>query len=404
MKYIVILGDGMADEPLAQLGDKTPLEVANKPTMDMIASLGEMGTVKTVPDGIAPGSDVANLSVLGYNPNNCYTGRSPLEAASIGVPLGEHDVTFRINLVTLSDDEEYQDKTMVDYSSDEISSTEGAQLIAAIQDAFSNNDIHFYAGTSYRNLMVHGGGSINCKLRPPHDISGKTITQYLPQGDNAELIFDMMRKSYDVLKSHPVNLDRKARGLNPANSIWIWGQGKKPFLDNFYDRHKKNGVIISAVDLLKGIGMCAGMDIIEVPGATGNIHTNFEGKAKAAADALLSGKDFVYLHIEAADECGHRGEVENKVLAIEKIDSVIAYIIGELDKSGEQYSILLLPDHPTPLATKTHTSDPVPYVIYRSGESADRMPRTYTEKQARDTGLFISEGHTLLDRFFGRYR
>jgi len=414
MKYIVILGDGMADEPLAALSNKTPLEAANKPTIDRLATLGEMGLVNTVPNGMAPGSDVANLSVMGYNPNECYTGRSPLEAVSIGVELDDTDVTFRANMVTLSCECEcngdcaYEDMTMKDYSSDEISSAESAELIAAINAAFESDAVKFHAGTSYRNLLVHKNGSVDCKLTPPHDISGRKITEYLPQGDNADMLLSMMKKSYDMLIKHPVNKDRVARGLNPANSIWLWGQGSKPRLDNFYGKYALSGAVISAVDLLKGIAKCAGMEVIEVEGATGNIHTNFAGKAKAAVDALTSGKDFVYLHIEAADECGHRGEVENKVCAIEQIDKVTEYIINELDKFGEDYSVLLLPDHPTPLATKTHSSAPVPYALYRKGkhdstgsvtaEEKDRM-RRYTEAEAADTGVFVAQGHTLMDIF-----
>ena len=397
MKYIVILGDGMADTPVEALGGKTPLEVAKKPVMDKLASMGEMGMVKTVPDGTSPGSDVANLSVLGYNPLEVYTGRSPLEAVSIGVALSDTDVTYRVNTVTLSDEEAYEDKTMVDYSSDEITSAEGAQLMQAMNEAFANERIHFYAGTSYRNLMVEHKGKTGCTLTPPHDISSRVIGAHLPKG--ADYLLDMMKKSYDILKNHPVNLDRVKRGLHPANSIWFWGEGTKPGVTNFKEKYGVDGAMISAVDLLKGIGYSAGMEVIEVEGATGNVDTNFEGKAKAVCDALLGGKNFAYLHVEAADECGHRGEMDNKVLSIEKLDAALGSIIECMEKAGESYSILLMPDHPTPLATRTHASDAVPYVIYRSDAPKEKGNLRYTEKDAQSTGIYEPVGYKLMDKF-----
>lgn len=397
MKYIVILGDGMADTPVEALGGKTPLEVAKKPVMDKLASMGEMGMVKTVPDGTSPGSDVANLSVLGYNPLEVYTGRSPLEAVSIGVALSDTDVTYRVNTVTLSDEEAYEDKTMVDYSSDEITSAEGAQLMQAMNEAFANERIHFYAGTSYRNLMVEHKGKTGCTLTPPHDISSRVIGAHLPKG--ADYLLDMMKKSYDILKNHPVNLDRVKRGLHPANSIWFWGEGTKPGVTNFKEKYGVDGAMISAVDLLKGIGYSAGMEVIEVEGATGNVDTNFEGKAKAVCDALLGGKNFAYLHVEAADECGHRGEMDNKVLSIEKLDAALGSIIECMEKAGESYSILLMPDHPTPLATRTHASDAVPYVIYRSDAPKEKSNLRYTEKDAQSTGIYEPVGYKLMDKF-----
>lgn len=397
MKYIVILGDGMADTPVDALGGKTPLEVAHKPMMDKLASLGEMGMAKTVPDGIAPGSDVANLSVLGYDPLKVYTGRSPLEAVSIGVTLSDTDVTYRVNTVTLSDEAEYEKKTMVDYSADEITSAEGAQLMQAINEAFADERMHFYAGTSYRNLMVEHEGKTGCKLTPPHDISLRVIGDYLPQG--ADYLLDMMKKSYDILKDHPVNVDRVKRGLHPANSIWFWGEGTKPGVTNFKEKYGVDGAMISAVDLLKGIGYSAGMEVIEVEGATGNVETNFEGKAQAVCDALLGGKDFAYLHVEAADESGHRGELENKILSIEKLDKALCTIVDCMEKAGESYSILLMPDHPTPLATRTHASDPVPYVIYRSTETGTPSGLRYTEKDAQSTGVYAPVGCKLMGRF-----
>lgn len=400
MKYIVILGDGMADTPVDALGGKTPLEAANKPNMDYVAAHGELGMAKTVPDGMAPGSDVANLSVLGYNPTEVYTGRSPLEAVSIGVTLSETDVTYRVNTVTLSDEENYADKTMVDYSADEISSAEGAELMQAIQAAFGTDKISFYAGTSYRNLMVVHDGKTGCKLTPPHDISGRTIGAYLPEG--ADDLADMMQKSYDILKDHPVNKARIARGLHPANSIWFWGEGTKPGVTNFKEKYGVDGAMISAVDLLKGIGYCAGMDVIEVEGATGNVETNFAGKAQAICDALLGGKDFAYLHVEAADESGHRGEIENKVLSIEKLDAALGSIMETLRQAGESFRILLMPDHPTPLAIKTHSSDPVPYAIYQSdAETADSGLR-YTEADAKSTGTYEPVGHKLMGKLLKR--
>ena len=400
MKYLILLGDGMADRPIARLGGRTPLEAADKPNMDALASAGEMGLVQTVPTGMPPGSDVANLSVLGYDPRKYYSGRSPLEAVSIGAPLADGDVTFRVNLVTLSDEAEYADKRMLDYSSDEISSEESAQLMAAVQKTLGSDALQFYAGTSYRNLLVWKQGSVDCQLTAPHDISQKIIGDYLPAGDHADEMRDLMRRSYELLKDHPVNLARTARGLNPANSIWLWGQGTKPALPTFEDLYGKSGAVISAVDLLKGIALCARMKVIPVEGATGNLHTNFTGKAQAAADALINDVDFVYLHIEAPDECGHRGEVEGKVLAIEKVDGVLGQIRAQLDAAGEEYAILLLPDHPTPLETGSHCEKPVPYVLYRSG-AAQTNPRRYTEAEAEATGIFVTEGHMLIKQLTG---
>lgn len=402
MKYVVILGDGMADLPIGELNGKTPLEYAKKPTMDMMAAAGEMGMVKTVPEGMAPGSDVANLSVVGYDPKKYYTGRSPLEAVSIGVKLADDDVTYRVNTVTLSDEENYADKTMVDYSADEISSAEGSKLMEAINEKFADENIHFYAGTSYRNLMVvHHGGNDN-ELTPPHDISKRVIGEYLPKGKDGEMLDRMMRESYDILSCHPVNKAREERGLRPANSIWFWGRGGKPILTSFEEKYGLRGAMISAVDLLKGIGISADMKVIEVEGATGNVHTNFTGKGEAAVKALLEdGCDFVYVHVEAADECGHRGEIENKVLSIEKLDNMTKLICDKLDEAGEEYRVLVMPDHPTPIATMTHSSEPVPYVIYEKSAKAKNeiKDRRYTEKDAEKTGIFKSVGHELMAHF-----
>ena len=400
MKYIVILGDGMADEPVDELGGKTPLEVAQKPEIDNLAAHGEVGLVKTVPDGIPPGSDVANLSVLGYNVKESYSGRSPLEAVSMGVQLADTDVTFRCNLVTLSDDEPYALKTMIDYSSDEITSEEAAELIKTIRQHLDTDEFKFHPGRSYRHLLVWNNGCLGNILTPPHDILERTITQYLPK-DNSAVLLRMMEQSNEFLCDHPVNLRRKAKGLRPANSIWLWGEGKRPSLSGFGEKYGLNGSVISAVDLVLGIGICAGLEPVEVEGATGNIHTNFAGKAQAAIDQLLGkDKDFVYLHVEAPDECGHRHEVENKVKSIELIDRLmVAPIKKALDASGEDYSIMVLPDHPTPLRLRTHTSDPVPYIIYRNTSDKVSGVNCYTETNAASTGVFVEDGFRLMDRF-----
>lgn len=400
MKYIVVLGDGMADEPIDALGGKTVLEAAHKPHMDYMAAHGELGLVRTVLDGMKPGSDVANLSVMGYDTRKCYTGRSPLEAASIGVRLKDTDVTFRANLVTLSDEEQYEDKTMVDYSAGEISTEEARELIGAVEEALHTDALHFHAGVSYRHLLVWDGGSVNVSLTPPHDISDRKITEYLPKGEGAEQLLELMKKSERILKEHPVNQKRIAAGKRPATSIWIWGEGTKPKLDDFYGKFGKKGSVISAVDLIKGIAICAGMESIDVEGATGNYDTNFEGKAKAALDALMGGSDFVYIHLEAPDECGHQGDVEHKVQSVEWIDEkVIGYLRKELERMNIEYKMMVLPDHPTPIRLKTHVSDPVPYLIYNSAKPAETRQR-YTEKEAEAAGRFIAEGHRLMEHFF----
>jgi len=398
MKYIVILGDGMADYPVPELDNKTPLQCAKKPNIDFLAKNGETGMVKTVPDGISPGSDVANLSVLGYNPKNYYTGRSPLEAVSMGIELTATDVTFRCNLVTLSDDEDYSNKTMVDYSSDEISSAESAELIKDINKQFQTDEISFYPGISYRHCMVWRNGPSGLKLTPPHDILEKKVGQYLPCGENSKILLDMMIKSNKILKNHPVNKARIERGLKPANSIWLWGEGKKPTIPEFYDKYRVKGSVISAVDLIKGIGICAGLKAVNVEGATGNINTNFTGKAEAALYELESGQDFVYVHIEAPDECGHRHEIENKVRSIELIDELVVGTILKGLERYEDYKVLILPDHPTPLSLRTHTSDPVPYILYHKNGARASGVSGYDELQAKSTGIYVDEGHTLMDK------
>lgn len=400
MKYIVILGDGMADYGVDEFGGKTVLEVAKKPTIDYMSKHGEMGMAKTVQDGMKPGSDVANLSVMGYDTSLCYTGRSPLEAASIGVELLETDVTFRCNLVTLSDEEKYEDKTMVDYSAGEISTEEAAELIKAVAKELNTDLIKFYAGVSYRHLTVWNGGSTNVTLTPPHDISDKKITEYLPKGDGASTLLEMMKKSEKILKEHPINIARAQKGKNMATSIWPWGEGTKPQIDNFYEKYGVKGSVISAVDLIKGIAICADMNSIDVEGATGNCETNWDGKARAALDAILGGDDFVYVHMEAPDEMGHQGLPQKKKLAVELIDEkVVKFLKEELEKRDINYRMLIMPDHPTPLKIKTHTSDPVPYVIFDSTQTENGSGMEYTEENAKKTGIFIEKGYTLMGKF-----
>ncbi|MBE7054116.1 MAG: cofactor-independent phosphoglycerate mutase [Ruminococcaceae bacterium] len=402
MKYIVILGDGMADYPVKELDNKTPLEKAYKPNIDSLCKKGVLGLVSNVPENLSPGSDVANLSAMGYDPQKYYSGRSPLEAVSIGIDLKDTDVVFRCNVVTLTEDEEnYTDKKVIDHSADEITTEEAAELIKAVQKEFGNEFLTFYPGISYRHALVWDKGSLNVNLTPPHDILERVIGDYMPKGDGSDVLFEMMKKSYDVLKDHPINISRKERGLNPANSIWIWGEGKKPLLDSFEDKYGKKSAVISAVDLIKGIAICASMESIDVEGATGNIHTNFKGKADAALNALRNGKDFVYIHMEAPDECGHRHEIENKVKSIEIIDKeVVGYIVDELKKDGESFKIIVLPDHPTPLELRTHTREPVPFLIYDSTDEKNNEFSSYTEENAKKSGLYIENGYTLIERIF----
>lgn len=401
MKYIVILGDGMADYGVDVFDGKTILEVASKPTIDYMAQHGEMGMVKTVQDGMKPGSDVANLSVMGYDTKKCYSGRSPLEAASIGIDMKDDDVTFRTNLVTLSDEKNYEDKTMLDYSAGEISTEEAAELINAVAKELNTDEIKFYPGISYRHICVWNGGSTNIDLTPAHDISDKKIKDYLPKGEGSEKFIEMMKKSEEILKEHPVNKKRVAEGKNPATSIWPWGEGTKPQLDNFEEKFGIKGSMISAVDLLKGIAICAGMNSIDVEGATGNCETNWDGKAQAALDAITGDSDFVYVHMEAPDEMGHQGEPHKKKFAVETIDQkVVKFLKDDLEKRGIDYRMMILPDHPTPISLKTHVSDPVPYIIYDSTAETDtNKGLTYTEKNAETTGVYVETGYTLMNRF-----
>ncbi len=400
MKYLVIVGDGMADYPLEQLENKTALQFASTPNFDKLATRGELGLARTIPDQLPPGSDTANLSVMGYDPLTYYTGRSPFEAASLGVELNPEDISFRCNLVTLSSDGNYAGKTMTDYCAGEITNEEAEILIEEVKNYLGSGEIDFYRGSNYRHLMVWHGAPEDWELTPPHDISGKSIEEYLPKGSGSARIREMMGKSFEFLANHPVNRRRIEKGLNPANSIWIWGNGKKPLLPPFEEKYEIKGSVISAVDLVKGIGLLAGLKLIQVEGATGNIDTNFRGKAEASVQALINGDDFVYLHVEAPDECSHRFETENKVKAIEIIDNlVVKRIVEDLERSGIEHSILLITDHATPLSLGTHTREPVPFVIYRSSEPKDNPSRKFDEASAAETGLFLGKGFRLMDRF-----
>lgn len=400
MKYAIVLYDGMADYPVPALGGKTPMEIAKKPVFDSLAKRGEVGLVRTVAEGLTPGSDIANLSVLGYDPAEYYTGRSPLEAVSMGIKMADDDVALRCNLVTLSSEEPYAEKTMLDYSAGDISSEEAAEIIRSVQEHFGNGEFDYFSGVSYRHCLIHHGGTTELGLlTPPHDISGKKIGPHLSFHTNATPLISMMRESFQLLKNHPVNIERMRKGKLPANSIWLWGEGKRPFLPSFEEKFKIKGSIISAVDLLKGIGICAGMNTPDVEGATGYIDTNFKGKAQAAIDEWRKGQDLVYIHIEAPDECGHRNEPENKVRSIELIDElVLPDILDFLENSGD-YKIMILPDHPTPIVTGTHASDPVPYMIYCKGKELDGGVSSIFEHSAALTKNFVEIGHNLINKF-----
>ena len=395
MKYVVVLGDGMADQPIPELGDKTPLEYAKTPMMDELAKKSEIGMVHTVPDGMSPGSDTANLSVLGYDPKKYYSGRSPLEALSIGVPMKDTDVAIRCNLVTLSEEDvPYEQLTIVDHSSSEISTEDAEVLLDAVKEALSREGYDFYLGTSYRHCLVIDKGTV-MPLTPPHDVLGQTIGQYLPKDT---ILRGMMEKSYQVLKNHPLNIARKEAGLNPANSCWFWGAGTKPALVSFAEKTGKSGAMISAVDLLKGIAVGSSMKVITVEGANGGLHTNYQGKAAAAVNVLTQDAyDFVYVHVEAPDEMGHQGSVSRKVEAIEHLDQeIIRPIYQGLQEAGEDFCMLVLPDHPTPICIRTHTGDSVPYMLYNSVEQMDKQ-WNYNEKEAEASGNYLSEGYKLID-------
>lgn len=398
MKYIVVLGDGMADEPLAELGNKTPLMAANTPQMDLLAKKSELGLAHTIPEGMKPGSDTANLAVLGYNPKVYYSGRSPLEALSIGVDMKPTDIALRCNIVTLSEeDKPYEELTILDHSSSEISTEDAAILIEAVRKELETDVYKFYVGTSYRHLTIWDKGEV-VDLAQPHDILERVIGEYLPQD---AILKEMMKKSYDILNHHPLNEARKAKGLNKANSIWFWGAGTRPALTSFEEKNHLKGAMISAVDLLKGIAVGADMKVIEVPGANGTLHTNYEGKAMAAVDVLLKDNyDFVYIHVEAPDEMGHQGSIKNKVQAIEYLDQrVIKIVMDEMEKSKEAYRMLVMPDHPTPIRCRTHTSDPVPYLLYDS-TAEQKNDWHYNEAEAALSGHVVREGYKVIEKLF----
>lgn len=395
MKYIIVLSDGMAGRPLEELGGKTTLEAADTPNFDCLAEKAEIGLASMVPEGMAPGSDTANLSVMGYDPKIYYTGRSPLEALSIGVDMAADDVSFRCNLVTLTEDGgAYEDQKIIDHSSSEISTEDSTVLLEALKEGLKREGYEFYAGTSYRHLLIWKHGKV-LELTAPHDILTKTVGEYLPKD---LVLLDMMKKSYEILKDHPINVERKKQGLNPANSVWFWGAGTRPALASFEEKTGKKGVMISAVDLLKGIAVGADMDRIIVEGANGGLHTNYEGKADAAIHALLEdGYDFAYVHVEAPDEMGHMGSMTDKITAIENVDGrVVARITEAMDRSGEDYRLMILPDHPTPICVRTHTSEPVPYMIYDSRKAIDGI-HTYNEKEAAKSTCIWKDGYRLID-------
>ena len=395
MKYIVVLGDGMADEPIAEIGGKTPLAHANTPMMDELAGKSVVGLSATIPEGMSPGSDTANLAVLGYNPKKYYTGRSPLEALSIGVPMKDTDIALRCNIVTVSEEDvPYAERTIIDHSSSEISTEDAAVLLEAVKKELQDDIYSYYVGTSYRHLLIWDKGQV-VPLTPPHDILGKVIGDYLPKEDKLR---EMMEKSYDILNNHPLNVERAAKGLHKANSIWFWGAGTRPALDSFEEKTGKRGVMISAVDLLKGIAIGAGMKVIEVPGADGTLHTNYVGKAQAAVDALTKdGYDFAYVHVEAPDEMGHQGSLTNKIKAIEYLDEKVIRVVAEqMEKAGAEYRMLIMPDHPTPIACRTHTSNPVPYLLYDS-RTTFKKEQSYNESEAEKSGNYLEEGYLLMN-------
>ena len=398
MKYVVILGDGMADWPIDELDGRTPLEYANTPFMDELSKKAEQGMVRTVPSGMSPGSDTANLSVLGYDPRKYYSGRSPLEALSIGVEMKNTDVALRCNIVTLSEDEDrYEDRTIIDHSSSEISTEDAAVLLDAVKKELERDGYKFYVGTSYRHLLIIDKGTV-MPLVQPHDVLGQVVGDKLPKD---QVLREMMIKSYDILVNHPINIERKKKGLNPANSLWFWGAGTKPNLSSFSEKTKKNGAMISAVDLLKGIAVGADMKVIMVEGANGGLHTNYEGKAKAAVDTLINdGNDFVYVHVEAPDEMGHQGSVERKIQSIENLDSrIIKPIFEGVTKAGEDIRMLIMPDHPTPIKIRTHTDEPIPYMLYDSTKTLGKEPHLpYSEKNGKASGVFEENGYRLIEK------
>lgn len=405
MKYAVIIPDGMADERVGALGNRTPMEAAEKPCMDALCARATVGLVSNVPAGMVPESDTANMAILSFDPKTYSRGRSPLEAISMGLEMAPDETAYRCNVVTLSDNgEPYEQKIMLDHSADEITTTEADELIKAMEAHFGTAMRHFYTGVSYRHCILWKDSNDTYNFARPHDIIGQCIANYLPREEDGGAEFRrLMKESFDILNHHPVNEARRARGLKPANSVWLWSPGKKPCLPNFTEKWGISGTVISAVDLIKGIGLCAGMQSVDVEGATGNVHTNYDGKAAAAIQAFKGGSDLVYIHVEAPDECGHRAEMENKVLSIELIDQkILAPVHAYLQSTGEPYKILVLPDHPTPLRIRTHSSDPVPFFLYDSEHEADSGISTFSEATAAETGLYIPDGSTLLGRMIVR--
>lgn len=402
MKTLVLLCDGMADYPVKELGDKTPMGASYTPNMDRLAEKSYMGLVKTVADNMKPGSDVANLAVLGYDPQVYYSGRSPLEAGSIGIDMKPTDVSLRCNLVTLSDEPDYADKTILDYCADDISTAEAKEIVKTLAEHFNNDEFQLYAGVSYRHCLIWNNGTTDVgTLTPPHDITGKPIKDYIPAHDNAKKLYDMMVESYEILKDHPVNKAREAKGLRPANSMWFWGEGTRKALMPFEEKYGLKGSIISAVDLLKGIGKFSGMNVVDVEGATGYIDTDFEGKANAAIKEFKNGQDFVYIHVEAPDECGHRHEIENKKKSLELIDEKILGPVLNALEEYDDYKVLIMPDHATPLELRTHTNDPIPFLMYhKNGEVEGK--NEFTEQTCKDTGVYIEDGHNILSKFLAR--
>lgn len=399
MKYIVVLCDGMADRPIPQLGGKTPMEAAHKPNMDALASRGLCGTARTIPHGMHPQSDIANLAVMGYDPAIYYRGRSPLEAVSMGIDLGPDDIAIRCNISTVSDEADYLDKTMIDYSADEISTDEARQLVKYVANKLNTEDMQLYPGISYRHCLVMRNAQTGTDLTPPHDITGRPVRSFMPVGRYGERLTGFIMDSHRLLKDHPVNLARMARGENPANTCWLWGEGTRPALKPFQELYGLRGGVVCAVDLIKGLGICAGMEVPHVEGATGAKRTDFAAKGRKALELLMSGTDLVYIHIEAPDESGHAGDLQCKLDAIEAIDKyILGYLITSLKAAGEDYAIMLLPDHPTPIEIRTHSADPVPFVLYRS-DKVHHGPSEYTEASAAGTGLHLEQGHTLMAKF-----
>jgi len=389
MKYIVLVGDGMADYPIPELGNKTPLEVANTPNMDMVAKKGVVGMVETIPENLPPGSDVANLSVMGYDPNLFYTGRGPLEAGSMGIKVDKDDVVYRCNIVNV------QDGIMVDYSAGHISSEEAKELIDALNENLSNDEIKFYAGVSYRHIMVYKGGSDSLDCTPPHDITDKEYETYFPKGCGQDFIKELMEKSKQILESHPINKKRISEGKRSGNMIWLWGQGYAPNMPKFKEKYGLIGSVISAVDLIKGIGFYAGLNIINVPGATGYLDTNYLGKAEYALNSLNE-RDFVIVHVEAPDEASHAGDIRSKIKAIEDFDEkVVGTILSEMEKSGREYMLLVLPDHLTPISVKTHVHGEIPYAVCGTNIKSNGIDR-FCEAVAKLSSLKFTQGHELL--------